>query len=127
MSTSSTKLHVNAFFHVNRFYKGEEIRYEVTPLLNYDRTFLFETTPMMILQFKKELKVIEEHKNLFEQEIEELQSQNKLDKKKIKSMVENYNQNLWRALSKLDNYQFTDWTPYNHYEAIGRKVGVRRN
>ncbi len=121
-----SKLHVNAFFHVNRFRAGEETKYEVTPLINFDRTFIFEMTPLTVLQFKKEIKIIEDHTNLFNQEIKELKKQNKLEEKKMRSLVNKNNQNLWRALSKLDDYQFTDWTPYNHYKALESKVRNRR-
>ncbi len=119
-----TQLHVNVFFHINMFFKDDEVRYEVTPLVNFDRTFIFEPKPMVLLQFEKELRIIRDHTEMFNEEIEETRSKGKLDTRKIKSLLDNHNQNLWRALSKLDNYQFTNWAPYSHHEAL--KDGRRR-
>ncbi|MGK0315919.1 MAG: hypothetical protein ACI86M_002151 [Saprospiraceae bacterium] len=121
-----TQLHVNVFFHINMFYLDNEIQYEVTPLINFDRTFIFEPKPLVLIQFEKELSIIRDHTEMFNEEIEENRSKEKLDTRKIKSLLEKHNQILWRALSKLDNYQFTNWAPYNHLEAIkGRILRVR--
>jgi hypothetical protein len=121
-----TQLHVNVFFHINTFKKDDGVRYEVTPLINFDRTFIFEPKPMVLLQFEKELSIIRDHTEMFNEEIEKIRSKGKLDKRKIKSLLVKHNQNLWRALSKLDNYQFTNWAPYNHHEALkGRRQRVR--
>ncbi|MFT4535658.1 MAG: hypothetical protein ACJA1A_003135 [Saprospiraceae bacterium] len=117
-----TQLHVNAFFHINMFYLDNVVQYEVTPLINFDRTFIFESKPMLLLQFEKELAIIQDHTEMFNDEIEKKLSQDALNTRKIESLVEKYNQNLWRALSKLDNYQFTNWTPYDHHDALkGRR------
>ena len=79
---------------------------------------------MVLLQFEKELAIIRDHTEMFNEEIEENLSKGELDTRKIESLVDKHNQNLWRALSKLDNYQFTNWAPYNHHEAL--KSGRRR-
>ncbi len=120
-----TLLHVNAFFHINMFYEDDQVKYEVTPLINFDRTFIFEATPMVLLQFEKEIHVIRELTKKFNTEIEDKQIEG-ITPNKIGSLVDKYNQNLWRALSKLDNYQFMNWAPYNHHDALeGRSSRVR--
>ena len=120
-----SQLHVNAFFHINSFRISDQIRYEVTPLINFDRTFIYESTPMVLLQFEKEIKVIKEVADKFNKEIEEKSKSEIIKNHKLQSLVDKYNQNLWRALSKLDNYQFTNWAPYNHHEALDRRVRTR--
>lgn len=118
-----TQLHVNAFFHINIFYLDNEVQYEITPLINFDRTFIFESKPAVLIQFEKELAIIRDHTKIFNAEIEKMRLKGKLDLQKTESVVDKHNQNLWRALSKLDNYQFTNWAPYNHHEAL---KGIRR-
>ena len=120
-----TQLHVNAFFHINAFYRGDQVMYEVTPLINFDRTFIFEPKPLILLQFEKEIGIIKDFTEMFNKELEEKRLSNDLSPNKIEALTDKYNQNLWRALSKLDNYQFTNWTPYNHHKALERRVRRR--
>lgn len=108
-----SKLHLEAFFHINAFQKGADIIYEVEPLINYRRSFISDATPLVVLQFKKEVAVIKEVWELFAAEIDERQFKSPLSTRDLEAFAEKYNQMLGRKLSKLDDYQFMDWSMKN--------------
>jgi len=113
-----SQLHVNAFYHINPYYKNGKTSYEVSPLIHYNRSFIYEATPLVILQLEKELKIIKDQTELFQNEINERNHKEELTSKDLNALSDKYHQNLWRALSKLDNHQFKNWSPYNHHEAL---------
>jgi len=88
------------------------------PLIHYNRSFIYEATPLVILQLEKELKIIKDQTELFQNEINERNHKEELTSKDLNALSDKYHQNLWRALSKLDNHQFKNWSPYNHHEAL---------
>lgn len=118
-----SQLHLNAFFHVNAFYKDDELKFEVSPLFNFNRTFIYQTTPLVLLQLERELKVAKDQAQIFQKEIDEKYSDGDIKMRDLKSLLDKHHQNLWRALDKLDNLQFTNWQPYNQHKAL---KGMRR-
>lgn len=119
-----SKLHLEAFFHVNAFKNGVDIKYEIEPLINYRRSFIADKTPLVVLQFKKEISTINEVWELFAAEINEMKLKSPLSTKALEDLVERYNQMLGRELSKLDDYQFMDWSVRNPLDDL--PVGARR-
>lgn len=113
-----SNLHLNAFFHINAYSIVQGHRIEVTPVINHIRSFIANPTPLVIKQFKDELKILEDVTTEFRNEIEEKYALERPNLDKLVSMKEKYNQKLWSALSKKDNYQFSDWTPYNHLDKL---------
>lgn len=106
-----TQRHLHAHFFVHLYEVDDLPKVQLVPLIDHQRSFIMQQSPMMDSLFLKEIDVV----NItFSEASEELSSMDIVrlpeSAKAIRKLVKRYNNLLKNRLSKLDAHQNRDWS-----------------